>query len=91
MDAFFQYIVSFGVLGIVVVGWLTGWLYAKPYVDELKEKHAQEIATLNHLHEQEINEYRTALALERQRSEVGITAGAILRDIAGELRKELKP
>lgn len=91
MSAFFSYLASFGVLGIVVIGWQSGFLYSKFYIQELKERHASEVTLLKETHEREINEYRTALALERQRSEVGITAGVILRDIAGEIRKELKP
>lgn len=80
MDSFSGYLtfVNFGVLGLFVMALLTGFLYTKGYVDEMRERH-----------EKEVNEYKQALALERQRNEIGDIAASILKDIAQELRKEI--
>ncbi len=87
MSQFFQYLLNFGVLGIVFIAMWTGLLYTKVYVDELKRSHEERLEEIKDKHEEEVNELKQALALERQRSDIGITAGTILRDIAAEVRK----
>jgi hypothetical protein len=89
VSPFYQYIASFGILGIVFIALWTGFLYTKQYVDELKENHEKEIAKLEKENDEEVTELKQALALERQRSDVGIVAGSILKDIVSELRREL--
>lgn len=35
-------LIQWGVLGIVLILLLTGWLWAKPAVDDLRKRHAEE-------------------------------------------------
>lgn len=76
---------------MVVIGWLTGWLYTKRDVDKMEKRYESSIARLKKAHDEEVSELRNALTLERQRSDVGISAGVILRDIAAELRRGITP
>jgi hypothetical protein len=82
MDAFSGYLtyVNFGVLGLLVIALLTGFLYTKGYVDEMRDRH-----------QREVDEYKQALALERQRNEIGELSGHMLRELVTELRKEIRP
>lgn len=68
------------IAGIALYLWITGRIFTKAYVDELKSNHKEEVAEL-----------KQALALERQRNEVGEQAGVILTELARVLRKELSP
>lgn len=81
MDTFSGYLTfaNFGVLGLLVLALLTGFLYTKGYVDEMRERHRAEV-----------EEYKQALALERQRNEIGELSGHMLRELITELRKEIK-
>lgn len=90
MPDFTTYLLNFGVLGLVVAALFSGLLFTKGYVDELKERFAKDIAKLEDAHKKEVDEYKHALALERQRSDIGVNAGVVLRDIASEIRKELQ-
>lgn len=69
---------NFGVLGLLVIALLTGYIYTKGYVEEMRERH-----------EREINEYKQALALERQRNEIGELSAHMFREVLGQLRKEV--
>lgn len=69
---------NFGVLGLLVVALLTGYIYTKGYVEEMRERH-----------EKEITEYKQALALERQRNEIGELSAHMLREVLSQLRKEV--
>lgn len=91
MDSYVQYFLNYGVLGLTVIGWLSGFLHTKRDVDKIEERYETQIAELKTKHDAEVAELKQALALERQRSDIGVTAGTILRDIAVEMRKELKP
>lgn len=91
LPSYLEYLINFGVLGLVVIALLTGWLYTKGYVNELKANHRKEIKQLKDDHEEEITEWKHALTLERQRADVGVVSGKILNDLASVLRKELKP
>lgn len=71
--------INYGILGLLVIALLTGFLFTKGYVDEMRERHKAEI-----------EEYRQALALERQRNEVGEISGHILHELVSELRKEIQ-
>lgn len=71
--------INYGILGLLVIALLTGFLYTKAYVDEMRERHKTEI-----------EEYKQALALERQRNEIGEVSGHILHELVSELRKEIK-
>lgn len=79
LSNFLPYI-NFGVLGLLVIALLTGFLYTKGYVDEMKERHRQEI-----------EEYKQALALERQRNELGELSASMMHELIISLRKEVKP
>jgi hypothetical protein len=92
-----SYVLNFGILGIVALALYFGLLYTKGYVDEQKERFAGIVADYEERlrkseeeHAEEVIELKHALALERQRSDVGITAGRILSDLSAELRRELK-
>lgn len=80
-------IVQYGILGIVVIGFLSGWLYTKKQVDNIEETWRKK----EEAWERERAEYRQALALERQRNEIGITTAHILRDLAREIHREITP
>lgn len=71
--------INFGVLGLVLLALLTGFLYTKGYVDEMRERHKQEV-----------DEYKQALALERQRNELGEMSARMLHELMITLRKEVK-
>jgi hypothetical protein len=71
--------VNYGILGLLVIGLLTGFIYTKNYVDDMHKQHKKEI-----------EEYKQALAFERQRNEVGELSGRILHELVSELRKEIK-
>lgn len=71
--------INYGILGLLVLSLLTGFLYTKGYVDEMRERHKAEI-----------DEYKQALALERQRNEVSELSGHILHELVSELRKEIR-
>lgn len=68
------------VAGFVLFAWITGRIFTKSYVDELKERHKEEVSEL-----------KQALALERQRNEIAEHSGAILTELARVLRRELNP
>lgn len=70
---------NYGLLGLLLIALLTGYLFTKPYVDELKSRNKAEV-----------DEYKQALALERQRNEIGEISGQILHELVNELRKEAK-
>ena len=71
--------VNYGILGLLVIMLFTGFLYTKNYVDEMRERQKKEV-----------EEYKQALAFERQRNEVGELSGRILHELLTELRKEIK-
>lgn len=68
--------VNFGVLGLLVLALLTGYLYTKGYVDEMRERH-----------DKEISEYKQALALERQRNEIGEISARLLHEIFSKFKE----
>lgn len=90
MSQYLTYFLNYGVLGLNVFGFMSGFLYTRFSVNEIKANYERKIAEMKEDHEDEVRELRHALELERQRSDIGITAGKVLRDIAVELRKELQ-
>jgi len=66
------------IAGLALWAWITGRIYPRSYVDEMKERHDKEVAEL-----------RQALALERARNELGEQSAHILAGLAQVLRKEL--
>jgi hypothetical protein len=66
------------VAGIALWLWISGAIYPRSYVEDMKERH-----------EKEVSELKQALALERARNELGEQASRILVDFAQGLRKEI--